>query len=85
MEKASTLDKLLGQLGIYTTWLSSIAYLQKKIAYFLYFLRHIFLAVITYVFLLNEALLKRTEIVLWGLSFEYPQHMFWLTNMKVHF
>ena len=25
----SALDKLLGQLGIYATWLSSIAYLQK--------------------------------------------------------
>ena len=27
----SALDKLLGQLGIYATWLSSIAYLQKQL------------------------------------------------------
>ena len=30
----SALDKLLGQLGIYATWLSSIAYLHLTIAYF---------------------------------------------------
>ena len=33
----SALDKLLGQLGIYTTWLSSIAYLQKQLRIFIYF------------------------------------------------
>ena len=36
------LDKLLGQLGIYATWLSSIAYLQKQLRIFIFFLRHIF-------------------------------------------
>ena len=35
----SALDKLLGQLGIYATWLSSIGYLQKQLRIFL---RHIF-------------------------------------------
>ena len=39
---ASALDKLLGQLGIYATWLSSIAYLQKQLRIFIYFLRHVF-------------------------------------------
>ena len=29
--KSSALDKLLGQLGIYATWLSSIAYLRVSI------------------------------------------------------
>ena len=38
----SALDKLLGQLGIYTTWLSSIAYLQKQLRIFIYFLRQVF-------------------------------------------
>ena len=38
----SALDKLLGQLGIYATWLSSIAYLQKQLRIFIYFLRHVF-------------------------------------------
>ena len=38
----SALDKVLGQLGIYTTWLSSIAYLQKQLHIFIFFLRHIF-------------------------------------------
>ena len=33
----SALDKLLGQLGIYTTWLSSIAYLQKQLHIFIFF------------------------------------------------
>ena len=33
--KYSALDKLLGQLGIYATWLSSIAYLQKQLRIFL--------------------------------------------------
>ena len=38
----SALDKLLGQLGSYATWLSSIAYLQKKLRIFIYFLLHVF-------------------------------------------
>ena len=38
----SALEQLLGQLGIYATWLSSIAYLQKQLCIFFYFLRHIF-------------------------------------------
>ena len=37
----SALDKLLGQLGIYPTWLSSTAYLQKQLHIFI-FLHHIF-------------------------------------------
>ena len=51
---SSALDKLLGQLGIYATCLSSIAYLQKQLRIFLKYA--MFLAVITYVFLLNEAI-----------------------------
>ena len=51
----SALDKLLGQLGIYATWLSSIAYLQKQLHTFIFFYGT-FLAVITYVFLLTEAI-----------------------------
>ena len=43
----SALDKLLSQLGIYATWLSSIAYLQKQLRIFIYFLRRIFFSVIT--------------------------------------
>ena len=42
----SALDKLLGQLGIYATWLSSIAYLQKQLRIFTYFYAT-FLSVIT--------------------------------------
>ena len=38
----SALDKLLGQLGIYATWLSSIAYFAKTIGYFHMFVRHVF-------------------------------------------
>ena len=30
----SALDKLLGQLGIYATWLSLIAYLQKQFFFY---------------------------------------------------
>ena len=52
---SSALDKLLGQLGIYATWLSSIAYLQKQLR-ILYIFYATFLAVITYLFLLNEAI-----------------------------
>ena len=51
----SALDKLLGQLGIHATWLSSFAYLQKQLRIF-YIFYATFLAVITYVFLLNEAI-----------------------------
>ena len=36
-ESHSALDKLLGQLGIYATWLSSIAYLQKQLHIFYIF------------------------------------------------
>ena len=51
----SALDKLLGQLGIYATWLSSIAYLQKQLRIFFIFLRHIFGS--DYIrFLLKEAI-----------------------------
>ena len=32
----SALDKLLGQLGTYATWLSSIAYLQKQLRIFIF-------------------------------------------------
>ena len=35
--KPNALDKLLGQLGIYATWLSSIAYLQKQLCIFIFF------------------------------------------------
>ena len=38
----SALDKLLGQLGIYATWSSSIAYLQKQLRIFIFFLRNVF-------------------------------------------
>ena len=53
----SALDKLLGQLGIYATWLSSIAYLQKQLRIFLFF-SATFFSVITYVFLLNKAIVN---------------------------
>ena len=43
----SALDKLLGQLGIYAAWLSSIAYLQNQLRIFIFFLRHVFFPVIT--------------------------------------
>ena len=56
-KKLSALDKLLGQLGIYAAWLFSIAYLQKQLHIFIYFYAT-FLAVITYVFLLNEAIMN---------------------------
>ena len=52
-QDTSALDKLLGQLGIYATWLSSIEYLQKQLRIYA-----MFLAVITYVFLLNEAIVN---------------------------
>ena len=34
---SSALDKLLGQLGFYATWLSLIAYLQKQLRIFIFF------------------------------------------------
>ena len=34
---SSALDKLLGQMGIYATWISSIAYLQKQLRIFIFF------------------------------------------------
>ena len=43
----SALDKLLGQLGTYAMWLSSIAYFQKTIAYFHIFYATFFSSVIT--------------------------------------
>ena len=43
----STLDKLLGQLGTYATWLSSIAYLQKQLRIFIIFYATFFSSVIT--------------------------------------
>ena len=51
--KTSALDKLLGQLGIYPTWLSSIAYLQKQLPIFIFLA--MFFSVITR-FLLHETI-----------------------------
>ena len=45
--ESSALDKLLGQLGIYATWLSSIAYLQKQLLIFIFFYATVFFSVIT--------------------------------------
>ena len=39
----SALDKLLGQLGIYAIWLSSIVYLQKQLRIFISFTPRFFL------------------------------------------
>ena len=44
---SSALDKLLGQLGIYATWLSSIAYLQKQLRIFIFFYATFSFSVIT--------------------------------------
>ena len=52
---SSALDKLLGLLGIYATWYSSIAYLQKQLRIFYIFLRHVFGSDYIIRFLLNEA------------------------------
>ena len=46
-------DKLLGQLGIYATWLSSIAYLQNQLCIYL-FLPHVLMSAMF--FLLNVAI-----------------------------
>ena len=48
--KHSALDKLLGQLGTYATWLSSIAYLQKQLRIFIFFTPRFYLS------LLHEAI-----------------------------
>ena len=53
----SALNKLLGHLGIYATWLSTIAYLQKQLRIFIFFLRHVFLLCL-HVFLLHETIEK---------------------------
>ena len=47
MDNNSALDKLLGQLGIYTTWLSSIAYLQTQLRFFFFKFTPHFFSVIT--------------------------------------
>ena len=46
-EISSALDKLLGQLGTYATWLSSIAYLQKQLRIFIFFTPRFFSSVVT--------------------------------------
>ena len=47
---SSALDKLLGQLDIYATWLSSIVYLQKQLRIFIFFYATLF-SVITRFFI----------------------------------
>ena len=51
----SALDRLLGQLGIYARWLSSIAYLQKQLRIFIFFTSRFFLLWL-HIFLLHEAI-----------------------------
>ena len=46
--KCSALDKLLGQLGTYATWLSSIVYLQKQLRIFIFFYATFFFSVVTH-------------------------------------
>ena len=46
----SALDKLLGQLGIYATWLSSIAYLQKQLRIFIFYTTFFFCDFLYYQF-----------------------------------
>ena len=48
----SALDKLFGQLGIYTAWLSSIAYLQKQLRIFIFFTPHFFSVIYNTCFLI---------------------------------
>ena len=53
----SALDKLLGQLGIYATWLSSIAYLQKQLCIFIiFFTPHIFSVITRFLTFFREAI-----------------------------
>ena len=40
--QCSALDKPFGELGIYATWLSSIAYMQKQLCIFIFFKPHFF-------------------------------------------
>ena len=47
VSRISALDKLLGQLGTYATWLSSIAYLQNQLRTFIFFTPRFFSSVIT--------------------------------------
>ena len=51
----STLDKLLGQLGIYATWLSSIAYLQKQLRIFIFFMSRFFFCDYTFSYYMNPS------------------------------
>ena len=50
-----TLDKLLGQLGIYITWLSLIAYLQKQLRIFIFFYASFFFCDYTFSYCLKPS------------------------------
>ena len=54
-EGISALDKLLGQLGIYATWLSSIAYLQKQLRIFIFFYATFFFCDYTFSYCLKSS------------------------------
>ena len=51
----SALDKLLGQLGIYATWLSSIAYLQKQLNIFIFFYATFFICDYTFSYCMKSS------------------------------
>ena len=76
------LDKLLGQLGIYATWLSLIAYLQKQLCIFYIFYAE-FLVVITYVFLLNEAIMNLLSLSAF-LSIKLEDFLLYLKHISSH-
>ena len=69
----------MGQLGIYVIWLSSIAYLQKQLRIF-YIFYATFLAVITYVFLLNEAIEYAYMFILIACLSEYQTSGFFFVR-----
>ena len=51
----SALDKLLGQLGIYATWLSSLAYLQKQLRIFIFFTPRFFFCDFTFSYCMKQS------------------------------
>ena len=51
----SNLDKLLGQLGIYATWLSSMAYLQKQLRIFIFFTPRFFFCDFTFSYCMKQS------------------------------
>ena len=81
----SALDKLFGQLGIYATWLSSIAYLRKQCLFSYFFTPRFFFCDYTFSYCMKPSGMRLHIYSLPSSAFlKYQTSGFYCTRSKSH-